>query len=109
LNDAVAFGIRSLSESLDLVVRYVKQELISPLRGAGRWLGFGLLASFFLVLASFLLLLGILRLLQSESLPFGGGWSWVPYLVVVISAMVLVVFSLGRISKPTLNNEGHRG
>lgn len=105
----MAFGVRSLSASWELVVRYVKQELISPLRGAGRWLGFGLLASFFLVLASFLLLLGILRLLQSESLPFGGSWSWVPYLIVVLSAMLLVVFSLGRINKPTLNGEGHRG
>ena len=105
----MAFGVRSLSASVDLVVGYVKQELLSPLRGAGRWLGFGLLAAFFLVLASFLMLLGILRLLQSESLPFGGAWSWVPYLIVALSAMLLVVFSLGRINKPSLNDEGHRG
>lgn len=109
MNDAVAFGVRSLTASWDLVVGYVKQELTSPLRGAGRWIGFGLLASFFLVLSSFLLLLGILRLLQSESMPFDGGWSWVPYLVVVFSAMLLVAFSLGRINKPSLNNEVHRG
>lgn len=98
-----------MSASWELVVGYVKQELIAPLRGAGRWLGFGLLASFFLVLSSFLLLLGILRLLQSESLPFGGGWSWVPYVIVTLSAILLVVFSLGRINKSTLHNEARRG
>ena len=104
----MAFGVRSLSASLDLVVGYVKQELVAPLRGAGRWLGFGLLAAFFLLLASFLMLLGLLRLLQSASLPFDGGWSWVPYVAVMLAAIALVAFSLGRINKPSLSGDGRR-
>lgn len=107
MNDHVA-GVRSLTASVDLLRGYIKQELVAPLRGAWRWLGYGLLAAFFLILASLLFLLGALRLLQSGSLPFDGGWSWVPYVVVVGLAAGLVAVSLGRISKPSLNAEARR-
>jgi ABC-type uncharacterized transport system permease subunit len=108
LNDAVP-GMRFLSASFDLLIGYVKQELLAPLRGAWRWLGFGLLAAFFVVVASLLFLLGMLRLLQSGSLPFDGGWSWVPYVFVLLLAIVMVVLSVSRINKPTLNGGQHRG
>jgi len=108
LNDAVP-GMRSLTASFDLLIGYVKQELVAPLRGAWRWLGFGLLAAFFVVVASFLFLLGTLRLLQSGSLPFDGGWSWVPYVVVLVLAIAMVILSVSRISKPTLNGGQRRG
>jgi len=99
-------GARSLTASYELFVSYAKQELVAPLRGAMRWLGFGILAGCFLVLASFLYLLGVLRLLQSSSLPFDGSWSWIPFLLVSINAMFLVVFSLSRINQSSLNRAG---
>ena len=102
----MAVHVSSLSDTYDLVKRYVKQETVEPLRGAGRWLLFGLLAACALVLSSLFLLLGLLRLLQSQSLPFTGGWSFVPYVAVAGVAGLLSVFSLSRINKSSLNIQG---
>ena len=103
------FRIALASETIDLVVRYVKQETIAPLRGARRWLAFGLLAAHAIVLASLFFLLGILRLLQSSALPFAGGWSWVPYLLTALTAVLMILWSLSRINRNHLSAEGSRG
>ena len=103
------FRVSHISETFDLVVEYIKQETVEPLRGAGRWLGFGLVAAHAIILASLFLLLGVLRLLQSASLPFDGGWSWAPYLITAVVGILLVVWSLSRINKESLNSGGARG
>ena len=48
-----------------LVLGYVKQETIDPVKSLGRYVGYGLAGSLAVGLASILLLLGGLRLLQS--------------------------------------------
>jgi uncharacterized membrane protein len=96
------FRVSHISETFDLVVQYIKQETVEPLRGAGRWLGFGLVAAHAIILASLFLLLGVLRLLQS-------GWSWAPYLITAVVGILLVVWSLSRINKGSLNSGGARG
>jgi hypothetical protein len=95
-----------VGEVIDLVKAYAKQETVGPLRGAGRWLAFGTMASLVLGLGIFLLVLGVLRLLQTE-LPdtFDGGWSWVPYLVALIVCLVGVVIAISRIKKSPLSKE----
>ncbi len=78
-------GIAGDAQELwQLVVGYTKQETIDPVRNLGRFLGFGLAGGLLLSLGSVLLLLGGLRLLQTETGDaFDGRLTWVPYVVVV--------------------------
>jgi hypothetical protein len=67
-------------ELRDLVVSYVKQETVVPLRQLGRYVGFGIAGAFLLGLGSLLLGVGGLRALQTETGDtFTGDWSWAPY------------------------------
>ncbi len=67
-------------ELRDLVVTYVKQETVVPLRQLGRYVGFGIAGAFLLGLGSLLLGVGALRALQTETGDtFAGDWSWAPY------------------------------
>lgn len=67
-------------ELRDLVVTYVKQETVVPLRQLGRYVGFGIAGAFLLGLGSLLLGVGGLRALQTETGDtFTGDWSWAPY------------------------------
>lgn len=93
---------------VDLVKTYVKQETVGPLKGAGRWLAFGTAASLVLGLGIFLVVLGVLRLLQTE-LPdtFDGSWSWVPYLLALVVCLAGVALAISRIKKTHLSKE-HR-
>jgi len=70
-----------------LVVAYFKQETLEPIKGLQRFVGFGLAGSLVVGLGGFLVILGLLRLLQTETGDvFDGNWSWVPYLITLIVA-----------------------
>ncbi len=56
----------SLGDVVDYVKAYAKQETVGPLKGAGRWLGFGAGAAFAMGLGLVIVLLGVLRLIQAE-------------------------------------------
>ena len=58
--------IGEIRELWELVITYLKQETIDPVKGLGRYVGYGLGGSLAIGLASILLLLGILRLLQER-------------------------------------------
>lgn len=96
----------SIGEVVDLVKTYAKQETIGPLKGAGRWIAFGAAGAVCLGLGLSLLLLGLLRLLQSE-----WGWaqtqgrSWLPYLIVLVACVALLAITLTRIPKKFLNKD----
>ena len=94
-----------MSEVLDLVRDYAKQETLTPLRGAGRWLALGSAGAIFLGLGLSLVLLGILRLLQTETSAFAGAFSWVPYVIVLVVCLVLASMSLARVKRATLGKE----
>lgn len=95
----------SVSEVLDLVRDYAKQETLTPLRGAGRWLALGSAGAVFLGLGLSMALLGILRLLQTETSAFDGAFSWVPYVIVLVVCLVLASMSLARVKRATLGKE----
>jgi len=68
------------SEALDILRRYVIQETVDPLKAAGRTLIFGSAAAVFLGVGSLLVLLGFLRVMQTETgSVFAGSLSWLPY------------------------------
>jgi hypothetical protein len=72
-------------ELFQLVIGYAKQETIDPVRNLGRFLGFGLAGAVLGSLGAVLLLLGGLRLLQTETgEAFDGNWTFVPYFLVLL-------------------------
>lgn len=96
----------SLGEVIDFVKAYAKQELVGPLKGAGRWLAFGAMGAFTLGLGLMLILLGVLRVVQTEwDRSARGAFSWLSYAIVLVVTIVLLVLTIMRIKKSTLNNE----
>ena len=79
------------AELFGLLRRYVIQETVTPLRTIGRTLLFGGAAATLLGIGTVFLLLGVLRVLQTETgAAFAGTWSWVPYPITAILGLVLV-------------------
>jgi len=71
-----------------LVVAYFKQETIEPIKGLGRFVGLGLAGSLAVGLGGVLLILGLLRLLQTETGDaFDGNLSVIPYLITLVVAI----------------------
>jgi hypothetical protein len=91
-------------EFVDLVVAYAKQETLGPLRGLGRFLAVGIGGSVALALGVPLLLLALLRALQTETgSTFTGNLSWLPYLITSVAALAVAALAVWRITK-TLPN-----
>ncbi len=77
------------AELFGLLRRYVIQETVAPLRSVGRTLLFGSIAALFLGIGTVLLLLALLRVLQTETgSAFAGTWSWVPYPITAVLGLV---------------------
>ena len=96
----------SVGEVIEYLKAYAKQETLGPLKGAGSWLGYGLAASAALGLGLVLMLVGLLRLLQTEwERSATGNLSWLAYLIVLVVAGVLLALTLMRIKKSTLHKE----
>ena len=91
--------IGEIRELWELVITYLKQETIEPIKGLGRYVGYGLAGSLAIGLASILLLLGFLRLLQERTGElFAGRLHFVPYLVVLIGCGAVIGLSLKAMS-----------
>ena len=96
----------SIGEVVDFVKAYAKQETVGPLRGAGRWLAFGAAGATCLAIGLSLLLLGLLRLLQTEVSDIADGrLSWLPYLIVLVVCVLLIVLAMTQVNKTFLDKE----
>lgn len=96
----------SIGGIVDLVRDYAKQETIGPLKGAGRFLGFGAAGALMLAVGLAFVLLGVLRLIQTEvDTATTGRMSWLPYTVVLVLCVVAIILALTRIGKSSLNKE----
>jgi Putative Actinobacterial Holin-X, holin superfamily III len=96
----------SIEGLVQLVRDYAKQETLGPLKGAGKWLGYGAAGAILLGIGLALLLLGLLRLIQAEwDRAASGSLSWLPYLIVLVVCVLLIVLTISRINKPSLNKE----
>ena len=91
---------QGVAEVVDLVKAYVRQELLGPLRGAGRWVSMGLAGSVALVVGVVLLLLSLLRALQTETgIAFEGNRSWIPYLIAIVALVAVIAALLRQVGK----------
>jgi hypothetical protein len=99
-SDNGSHGLRHAGDdAFQLTVDYLKQETIAPLRGLGRFLYMGIAGSFCLAFGILLILLGVLRLLQTETgTALTGDWSWVPYAAVVVLGLAVIGVAAWRIT-----------
>jgi hypothetical protein len=96
----------SIEGVITLVRDYAKQETLGPLKGAGKWIGYGIAGSVLLGTGLALVLLGLLRLIQTEwDRAASGALSWIAYLIVLIVCVLLIVVAVSRIKQPSLNKE----
>ncbi|MGH9134150.1 MAG: hypothetical protein ACRDZZ_09450 [Ilumatobacteraceae bacterium] len=96
----------SIGDVVEFVKTYARQETVGPLKGAGRWLALGSAAAVVLGLGLTLVMLGLLRLLQTEwERSATGRLSWLSYLIVLVVVVALLVLTVSRISKKSLNKE----
>lgn len=92
-----------VTDLVDSVKAYALQETVGPIKGAGRWLAYGTLASLSMGFAVVLLGLGSLRLSQDvggETLD--GPWSFLHYLVASVVLGIAVTVAVSRIRKNSL-------
>lgn len=94
----------SVGEIVEYVTAYAKQETLGPLRGAGRWLGAGVAGALLLGIGAVLVLLGLLRLLQTEwTRSATGNLSWLSYLIVLVVCSIMIAITIKRINREPLN------
>ncbi len=80
-----------VSELWTMTVDYAKQEIKDPLKGLGSYLLWGALSMLLVGLGMVLLAIGWLRALQTETgSRFTGNWSWAPYGIVLVGAMLVL-------------------
>ena len=94
-------GLRTTgSETLQLVIDYVKQETLDPLKGLGRFIAFGVAGSVALAIGLVILSVAFLRFLQSETgTTFAGNWSWVPYLICTVAVVLVAALAVKAVSR----------
>ncbi len=92
---------RDLEEIRSIVIRYVKDETVQPLKEMGRFAAFGAAGSLFVGFGTVLILLGVLRFLQEQFPVLNGSLSWIPYLVVVTCAAGVIALTAWRIMSGT--------
>ena len=85
---------QTIRELKDLVVAYAKQETIDPIKGLGRFVGFGIGGAVLLGSGCFFLAMAILRALQTQTGDAFADWrSFLPYLIVVILLLIVAFIS----------------
>lgn len=86
-----AAGREALADTFGLIRRYVVQETIGPLRHLGKRLGLAAAGALLTGIGVVLLLLAVLRVLQTETGSFfAGNMSFGPYLVTAVVAMIVL-------------------
>lgn len=96
-----------VSDVVDSVKQYAKQETVEPLRGALRWLAFGIAGALAIGLGLTLVVVGVLRLSQDLlAKQLDGAWSFVHYVIAAVFSVILVVLALSRVQKKSLSRGG---
>lgn len=97
------------SELFQLVVDYAKQETLGPVKGLARFVLLGVSGSIALSVGATVLLVALLRALQTETgSTFGGHLSWLPYVITAGAAMTLAALAGWRVTKGQATRTGQR-
>lgn len=92
-----------VSDIVDSVKQYARQETIEPMKGAVRWVAVGTIAALSLGISMIFLTMAILRLSQDiAGTVFDGSWSFMHYFVTLFMVSILVAISFSRISISSL-------
>ena len=94
-------GLRSSGgEAVQLVIAYVKQETLTPLKGLGRFILFGVVGSVALGIGLVILAVAFLRVLQGETgTTFTGNWSWAPYLICTVAVVLVAAVAVMAVTR----------
>jgi hypothetical protein len=92
---------RDLDEIKALALRYIKEETIQPIKEMGRFVLWGAVGSLLVGFGYFFLLFGALRFLQDQFKVLDGSLSWIPYLIVVVLAALVMALTVWRIVSGT--------
>lgn len=92
---------------VQLVKDYARQETLGPLKGAGRWIALGLVGALLIGTATGFLVLGTLRLVQTEwPGTFQGRWAQLaPYAFGLLFCAIVAGLAFRRINKQPLTKE----
>ncbi|HSJ91486.1 MAG TPA: phage holin family protein [Ilumatobacter sp.] len=75
---------------IETVKTYAKQETVEPLKRAGKYVGYGAAGGLLTGLGIAVLILGLLRFVQSEwSRSAEGRLSWLAYVIALLGTIVL--------------------
>jgi hypothetical protein len=86
---------QALTETVRLVWRYVLQETLDPLKTLAKRAVFALAAMTVLAIGLLVLLIALLRVLQTETgTLFAGGWNFAPYLLTAMAAVLVLGVSV---------------
>jgi hypothetical protein len=103
-------GVSELGRGVwDLVVGYLKQETLEPVKSLGRYVAFGTAGSIVGGIGLILVILAVLRVLQEDTgSTFAGAHSWMPYAVCAVLALVVVAMAALRIVRPARSPGGSK-
>ncbi len=91
---------QSVGDVFRLAKDYALQETVDPIKGLGKFIGIGVGAAAMGGIAIVLVLLGVLRLLQNETgQHLTGHLTWVPYLVTMVVAFILIAVAVKAIAR----------
>ncbi|HET9443222.1 MAG TPA: hypothetical protein VFO65_07850 [Acidimicrobiales bacterium] len=90
-----------------LVVTYAREQTIEPIKGLARFVAWGLAGSTVLALGLVLLVLALLRVLQTElDTVFDGNWSFAPYAITLVVCVAVLGLAAKAITAPKRRGDG---
>lgn len=90
----------SVGEIFQLTKAYALQETVEPIKGLGKFIAFGIGAAVLGGVGIVLALVGVLRLLQTETGGhLGGNLSWIPYLATLAIAGLCILLAVTAITR----------
>ena len=88
------------ADAVQLVVDYVKQETLGPLRGIARFVLAGAVAAILWSVGLVMLALGLLRILQTETgSAFTEHLSWLPYVLTMMPVVGVAAVAAVQITR----------
>lgn len=89
-----------VNELVGMVIAYVKQETITPIKSLGRYVAFGLAGALLLAVGGAMVILTAIRAAQVETARhLSGSLSWVPYVAGILVGLAGVGWAATRIGK----------